>query len=180
MRVGNTQDMKIPKFGIFIRKLKMYRIQITFLLIVMTALFYGCKQPEEKQAPFENSASTEITVEEVQKSPEPALDKNLLLGEWIRTDSACLLKISGLPSEGLIQAEYFGPDSILLGEVECQDYSGIPGVSFFLMDEKYPGSYYILIYDPDKDMLEGAHFQAEEKELYYVDFIRKDNLRREP
>jgi hypothetical protein len=42
-----------------------------------------------------------------------------------------------------------------------------------LRDANYPGSTYRLRYDAGRDVLEGAYFQAVERQTYDVSFVRR-------
>ena len=42
-----------------------------------------------------------------------------------------------------------------------------------LRDVNYPGSTYSLRYDPARDVLEGAYFQAMEQQTFDVSFVRR-------
>ena len=101
-----------------------------------------------------------------------AIDKKVLLGNWVRTDSDYKIKISEVAKEGKLKAGYFNPKSINVSKATWTNTKGVLKIYIELRDENYPGSNYNLTYFPEKDMLAGKYFQAVTGETYDILFSR--------
>jgi len=101
-----------------------------------------------------------------------SIDKNLLLGNWVRTDADYKIKITEVVNEGKLKAGYFNPKSINVAKASWTNTKGVLKIFIELRDENYPGSTYNLTYYPEKDMLSGKYFQAVARETYDVLFTR--------
>jgi hypothetical protein len=145
--------------------------KITSLLFFATAvLTFGCNQSPEKTGPNENGN----TINEPVKVPkQKAVDKNVLLGDWVRTDAEYRVEIAELLNEGRMKAGYFNPKSIHVEKAMWAFDGGLFKIYIELKDENYPGSNYELTYIPGKDLLAGKYFQAVEGTTYDVAFVRK-------
>jgi hypothetical protein len=76
-------------------------------------------------------------------------------------------------SEGTLKAEYFNPRPINVGKAEWRSIDDRIQVFVKLQDVNYPGSTYMLVYDPEHDRLHGFYYQAVVKGTYDVVFVRK-------
>ena len=101
------------------------------------------------------------------------VDKNLLIGDWVRTDAQYLIRITKLNDDGTMTAQYFNPNPINVGGANWEESYGNLKAIVEMRDVNYPGSKYTLSYLPDKDMLAGEYFQAVEGLTFYVEFMRK-------
>jgi len=101
-----------------------------------------------------------------------SIDKNLLLGNWVRTDADYKIKIFEVAKEGKLKAGYFNPKSINVSKATWTNSKGVLKIFIELRDENYPGSTYTLRYYPEKDMLAGTYFQAVTGETFDVLFSR--------
>ena len=101
-----------------------------------------------------------------------AIDKKVLLGNWVRTDSDYKIKISEVAKEGKLKAGYFNPKSINVSKATWTNTKGVLKIYIELRDENYPGSIYNLTYFPEKDMLAGKYFQAVTGETFDILFSR--------
>jgi hypothetical protein len=99
-------------------------------------------------------------------------DKNLLAGDWVRTDASYLIKIKSLNDDGMLQAQYFNPKPINVESGNWEESYGNLKVTIVLRDVNYPGSKYTLNYLPDRDILAGDYYQAVQGLNFYVEFIR--------
>ena len=99
-------------------------------------------------------------------------DKNLLVGEWIRTDASYLIIIESIKDDGTLKAQYFNPKPINVGSAIWEENYGNLKVIIELQDVNYPGSKYTLNYLPDRDILAGDYYQAVQGLNFYVEFIR--------
>ena len=102
-----------------------------------------------------------------------AVDKNTLLGDWVRTDASYIIRISKVNDDGTVVVQYFNPNPINVGKAICEENYGNLKVIVELRDVNYPGSTYTLTYLPDKDVLAGEYFQAVESLTFYVEFARR-------
>jgi len=112
--------------------------------------------------------NTENTLQSSRKSA----DKNLLIGDWVRTDANYLIKINKVNGDGTLEAQYFNPKPINVGKANWEESYGNLTITVELRDVNYPGSTYALSYLPDRDILAGDYHQAVQGLNYYVEFIR--------
>ena len=98
------------------------------------------------------------------------IDKNLLVGNWLRTDSDYRLQISEVNEDFTLEAKYFNPNPINVGRASWQESYGSLKIIVELRDVNYPGSTYTLNYLPEKDLLAGDYYQAVEGLTFYVEF----------
>ena len=101
-----------------------------------------------------------------------AVDKNLLIGDWVRTDASYLIKIVKVNKDGILEVQYFNPKPINVGKANWEENHGNLTITVELRDVNYPGSTYALSYLPDRDILAGDYHQAVQGLNYYVEFIR--------
>ncbi|MEE9449008.1 MAG: hypothetical protein V3V72_03070 [Ignavibacteriaceae bacterium] len=111
---------------------------------------------------------TEDTVSSNGKST----DKNLLVGNWVRTDASYLIKINEVNEDGTLETQYFNPKPINVGKANWEESYRNLKIIVELRDVNYPGSTYTLNYLADKDMLAGDYYQAVQGLTFYVEFVR--------
>lgn len=146
------------------------RIQIPLLLCAVVAIFlFSCNETQEKNKTTDLEDNSGKTVSPQQ---ETIADKNILVGEWTRTDAAYQIKITELLNDGTMKAGYFNPNSINVASAMWAFADGVLRIYIELRDENYPGSNYNLIYYPERDLLAGKYFQAVERVTYDVGFAR--------
>ena len=152
------------------------KTKLAALLFAAIAVFtISCNQPQQKNETADNTATTEAAVpaiEPVAQQPATTVDKNLLTGNWTRTDAPYQIRIFELREDGSMQVGYFNPKSIHVGKANWISADGVLKIYIELRDENYPGSNYTLMYYPDKDVLTGNYFQAVEGTTYDVGFTR--------
>jgi hypothetical protein len=100
-------------------------------------------------------------------------DKNVLVGNWFRTDADYRIQISKINEEGTVVANYFNPNPINVGKADWEESYGYLKIIIELRDVNYPGSTYTLSYLPDRDILAGDYYQAVEGLTFYVEFARR-------
>jgi len=100
------------------------------------------------------------------------INKNLLVGNWLRTDAGYRILISNLNEDGTLRAQYFNPNPINVGKANWEESYGNFKIVIELRDINYPGSTYTLNYLPDRDILAGEYYQAVEGLTFYVEFAR--------
>lgn len=108
-----------------------------------------------------------------EKKPQ---DKNVLVGDWVRTDASYLIKIKSIKDDGILEANYFNLRPINVESANWEEVHGSLKVTIILRDVNYPGSKYSLTYLPDRDILAGEYFQAVEGLTFYVEFARDEAI----
>ena len=106
------------------------------------------------------------------RSTGKAVDKNLLAGDWVRTDASYLVKIIKVIDDRSLDTQYFNPNPINVGKANWEESYGNLKIIIELRDVNYPGSTYTLSYLPDRDILAGDYYQAVEGLTFYVEFSR--------
>ena len=105
-------------------------------------------------------------------SNKKAADKNLLVGDWVRTDGSYLIKINKVNEDGILEAQYYNPNPINVESAKWEEVYDNLKLTIVLRDVNYPGSTYTLNYLSDRDFLAGEYFQAVERSTFYVEFSR--------
>jgi hypothetical protein len=100
------------------------------------------------------------------------INKNLLVGNWLRTDAGYRILVTKVNADGTLDAQYFNPNPINIGRANWEESSGNLKIIIELRDENYPGSIYTLSYLSDRDILAGKYYQAVEGLTFYVEFAR--------
>jgi len=98
---------------------------------------------------------------------------NLLLGVWERSDGGYVLELKDFKKNGTLTAVYYNPKSINVSRSQWQQGSDAVYILLELRDVNYPGSTYTLRYDAGTDRLVGKYFQAMDKIIYDIEFLRK-------
>ncbi|HSF45659.1 MAG TPA: hypothetical protein VLA58_06590 [Chitinophagaceae bacterium] len=140
------------------------------LAVIATAFLISCNQADQS-----NDSAAADTIKPVTEITPPVgsnVDEAKVLGTWVRTDSPYEIRILEFRSDGTILAGYFNPKSINVGKATWSKAETVY-VYVELQDENYPGSNYLLKYNPDQDQLTGKYFQAVEGVTYDVAFSRK-------
>jgi hypothetical protein len=147
---------------------------IVLPLLVIVVIVFSCNQPKEKNKTVvaANNVTEPATTEPVTIKQSKPTEKNLLVGNWERTDAPYQIKILAVQDNGSLKAGYFNPQSINVGQAIWNNTGGILKVYVELRDENYPGSNYKLNYYAEKDALAGEYFQAVEGTTYNVAFKR--------
>ena len=113
--------------------------------------------------------------------PTPALSQSKgqevgaerLVGRWVRPDGGYVLEIRSAKADGKLDAAYLNPRSIKVSRAEWRREEGRLLVFVELRDVNYPGSTYNLRFDPGKDRLVGAYYQAVQKQTFDVEFAKQ-------
>lgn len=100
------------------------------------------------------------------------VDQRLLVGEWSRTETPCLLKITETLDNGKLELSYFNVKSINTGKAYWLIKGTFLSLYVELLDENNPGSYYKLNYNVERDVLVGDYFEVVEGVTYPVEFVR--------
>ena len=91
---------------------------------------------------------------------------------WLRLDGGYVLEIRAVDAGGTIDAAYFNPQPIHVARAEATRDGSTLKVLVELRAPNYPGSTYTLTYDPSRDQLAGAYFQAALQQRFDVAFVR--------
>jgi len=142
---------------------------VASLLIVIVIFAFGCNEPAET-----TDNTVPVDTQSVVVTPEqPKVpDKNLLVGDWTRTDAPYQLKILDVYDNRTLRSGYFNPKSINVATATWNTADGNLTIYIELRDENYPGSNYNLTYVHGKDLLTGKYYQAVERITYDVEFTR--------
>jgi len=106
----------------------------------------------------------EITIEDASE---------YLVGSWQRMDGNYRIEITAVGDEGLLDAGYFNPGPINVGKSGWRVHEKVLQVFIQMDDVNYPGSFYDLKYNKEKNILHGTYYQAVAKETYNISFKRK-------
>jgi len=144
----------------------------TFLQLIVVALFMlGCNTTTQQDAQHVKATDNPSSAAPASAATIP--DKNLLTGDWLRSDAGYQIQLSSLGDGGKMIAAYFNPNEIHVEKAGWSADNGFLKVYVELNDKNYPGSNYDLIYMAEKDLLIGKYFQAVEGVTYDVLFQRK-------
>jgi hypothetical protein len=150
----------LSDLSIFLRqtmsKNKIIYISVAAAIILIAALIYLNKNNVRDEIPTERKG----------------VDKKLLVGAWVRTDANYLIKINEMNNDGTLDAQYFNPRPINVGNAIWEESDRTLKIIIELRDVNYPGSTYTLYYLSDRDMLAGEYYQAVEGLTFYVEFAR--------
>jgi len=153
-----------------------------YLFIIIVLFSAGCKNGpvnNEVQSPLPAPSQQSLN-ENIKKSADPIGTSNALpdsvvnklTGKWIRSDGGYRIEVFSVTKDGKMDAGYFNPNPIHVDKAEWKISEDKLYMRVILKDVNYPGSTYVLVYNPDKDNLSGNYFQAVEKTNYDVDFSR--------
>ena len=95
-----------------------------------------------------------------------------LQGRWRRPDGGYIMAINSIAESGAMDAAYFNPYPIHVGNAVASRDGSLTKVFLELRDINYPGSTYTLSYDPSGDQLRGTYYQAVERQSFQVVFER--------
>ena len=95
-----------------------------------------------------------------------------LEGRWKRTDGEYVLELNSIRAGGALTAAYFNPQPINVSKAAWHIENGEIYLFVELRDINYPGSAYLLQYDPASDLLLGNYFQAVAQLTYAIKFSR--------
>jgi hypothetical protein len=95
-----------------------------------------------------------------------------LSGRWLRPDGGYILDIRAVDASGTIEAVYLNPRPITVARAEATRDGSTFNVFVELRAPGYPGSTYMLTYDPTRDQLGGVYFQAALQQRFDVVFVR--------
>jgi hypothetical protein len=100
-----------------------------------------------------------------------------LKGRWRRPDGGYIMAINGIAETGTMDAAYFNPYPIHVGNAVASRDGNATKVFVELRDVNYPGSTYTLTYEASSDQLKGTYYQAVEQQRFEVVFERVSDRR---
>ncbi|GAB4343866.1 MAG: hypothetical protein Kow0099_22710 [Candidatus Abyssubacteria bacterium] len=100
------------------------------------------------------------------------VDIERITGRWIRPDGGYVIEIRDVDESGKMDAAYYNPRSIHIAKAQASREGSTIKLYIELRDVNYPGSHYVLSYDPKTDQLNGTYYQAVAKETYEIFFER--------
>lgn len=103
-------------------------------------------------------------------APGASADYSPLIGRWTRTDGGYVIEILSAAPDGKLEAKYYNPGPINVGQAKATMESGKLTAVVELRDVNYPGSTYRLRHEGAK--LAGDYFQATQGETFQVEFTR--------
>ena len=106
------------------------------------------------------------------KQTQVQTDVQALEGRWVRPDGGYILELRDIKKDGSVSAAYYNPRPINVFSAKWSQREGKINLFVELRDVNYPGSKYILKYDPESDRLKGTYFQAVEKQTFNIEFVR--------
>jgi len=119
------------------------------------------------------AASLAVVAPALAQSKGAEIGAERLVGRWVRPDGAYVLEIRSAQADGKLDAAYLNPRSIKVSRAEWRREDGRLLVFVELRDVNYPGSTYNLRFDPAKDRLVGAYYQAVQKQTFDVEFAKQ-------
>ena len=100
------------------------------------------------------------------------IDFQKLIGKWVRPDGGYVLDIKSISPDGKIEMAYLNPRPINVSKAQANVKAGNIELFIELRDKFYPGNYYTLIYDSEKNQLVGVYHHLGLKQDFDVFFIR--------
>ena len=102
---------------------------------------------------------------------EPHSEFQKMSSRWRRADGGYLLPINSITDNGAIDAAYFNPYPIHVGNAVALRDGKQTKVFVELRDVNYPGSTYTLTYEPSSDQLQGIYYQAVQHQRLLKSFL---------
>src|SRR5262249_1146890 len=95
-----------------------------------------------------------------------------LKGKWLRPDGGYVVDVRSVGGGGTMEGGDFNPRPLKVSKAEESQEGTITRVFLELRDVHYPGSTYMLTYDPARDQLKGVYYQAAIQQRFAVVFVR--------
>jgi hypothetical protein len=99
-------------------------------------------------------------------------DFGAVVGRWVRPDGGYVIDIRAVEAGGKLDASYANPRPLPFAVAQAKREGANITLFFELRAGGYNGSTYTLTYDPGKDILRGAYFQAVAGQTFDVHFVR--------
>jgi len=107
-----------------------------------------------------------------QQRPKTA-DHGRLIGQWVRPDGGYVLDIRSISPDGKIEMAYLNPRPINISKAQADMKKGKIELLIELRDRGYPGSYYTLTFDSERNRLIGVYHHLGLNQNFDVYFIKR-------
>jgi uncharacterized protein (DUF2147 family) len=97
---------------------------------------------------------------------------DILTGKWVRPDGGYTITITGVATNGNLEASYANPSLLPFSKAVASRDGKTIKVFLELKAGGYNGSTYTRTYDPGQDILKGVYFQAVAQQKYDIYFAR--------
>jgi hypothetical protein len=100
-------------------------------------------------------------------------ERRTLVGWWLRFDEQYMIVIEAVAEDGRLTARYLNPGPVNVSRAEAWKEGEVPRLLVELTDEGYPGSFYELAREAERDLLVGVYHNlavAEDYEVYFTRF----------
>jgi hypothetical protein len=165
-RPRNNADRKLAKTAADKRSSRLSPLLFLTAAIVVLVLFISWRLKSPSGASVNESKAVNPA------AAGSATEFQKLKGQWQRPDGGYIMAINNINDTGAMDAAYFNPYPIHVGNAVASRYGRVTNVFIELRDVNYPGSTYTLSYDPSSDQLQGIYFQAVEQQSFRVIFER--------
>ena len=163
----------------FIKSMEPVLRILSLSIMAVTVLIAGChrnsgnvKEGNVIQSVVSDSLSSPAGPVQAAATVTDASEESRLKGRWQRADGNYFLQIYSVSADSTLKAGYFNPDPVNVESGEWIRQEGKLYIRIILRDVNYPGSTYILEYQPARDMLAGNYYQAVDGVNYDVFFSR--------
>ena len=119
------------------------------------------------------AAATPAALPAPKRTALTAAERRPLLGWWLRYDQKYMVVIDAIAEDGRLTARYLNPGPVNVSKAEAWKEEETPRLLIELTDEGYPGSFYELAWEAERDLLVGVYHHlgiAEDYEVYFTRF----------
>ena len=106
------------------------------------------------------------------RSALSAAERQALVGRWLRYDQKYMIVIDAVAEDGQLTARYLNPDPVGVSKAEAWRVGERVELLLELTDENYPGNFYEISYDPERQWLVGVYHHLGLREDFEVHFTR--------
>ena len=100
-------------------------------------------------------------------------DYGRLIGQWVRPDGGYVLDIRNVRSDGKLVLAYLNPRPINVSKAQANIKSGRINLFIELRDKGYPGSYYTLTFNSERNLLVGVYHHLGLNQNFDIYFVRR-------
>jgi len=147
------------------RRLPRTAVVVPAVALLAAGLWWGKQHPHT--APVLSPVAAAST-----SQPPTVPDFRKLVGRWLRPDGGYVLAIRSIDAKGKLDASYLNPKPIHVARAEASQDGAALKVLLELRDANYPGSTYTLVYEPQRDQLQGLYYHAGLRQIFDVVFVR--------
>ncbi|MGN6732205.1 MAG: hypothetical protein ACTHMB_09570 [Candidatus Binatia bacterium] len=175
-RQRSKKDSKLEKKAAAKRSPRLSPLFFLTAAIVVLVVFISWRL----QSPSNSSVAHPVTEAKAVNPAGAASNSEFekLKGRWRRPDGGYVMAINGVAETGTMDAAYFNPYPIHVGNAVASRDGKVTKVFVELRDVNYPGSTYTLTYEPSSDQLKGIYYLAVEQQRFEVVFERVSDRRK--